>query len=103
MVMDAKQSKLAYQALLEVVERGGSQSQVARELNVAQSTVWKWLNEVRRIPAEYVLECERRYGTSRHLLRPDIYPRETLPREPMKDRPTADRFFGVDRALGQAS
>ncbi len=66
----------ALQALKLCVSRAGSQSQVARDLRVAQPTVWHWLNESCRLPAEYVLTAERLYGVSRHELRPDIYPKE---------------------------
>ena len=79
-------------ALTEIVDRCGSQSAVARALEVSQSAVWKWLNETGQLPAEHVLEAERRWGTSRHYLRPDIYPREYL-----IDRPVSGRFYAVEQ------
>lgn len=68
-----------YEALCLAIERAGSQSEIARNLGVAQPTVWKWLHKARQMPAEYVLTTERLYGVSRHLLRPDIYPVDLLP------------------------
>jgi DNA-binding transcriptional regulator YdaS (Cro superfamily) len=49
---------------------------MARDLGVPQSTMWRWLNQSKQLPAEYVLKAERLYGVSRHELRPDIYPVE---------------------------
>jgi len=51
---------------------------MARDLGVPQSTMWRWINQSRQLPAEYVLRAEELYGVSRHELRPDIYP-ETRP------------------------
>ena len=76
-----------FEALLTAVERAGSQSALARVCGVSQTSVWKWLQSSKRIPAEYVLRVEEVTGVSRHALRPDIYP---------VDLPPADRFFGVD-------
>mgnify|MGYP002079703104 FL=1 len=42
--------------------------------------MWRWLNQAKELPAEYVLEAERRYGVSRYELRPDIYPRQRVRR-----------------------
>lgn len=49
---------------------------MARDLDVSQPTVWRWINENGRMPAEHVLRAEQLYGVSRHDLRPDIYPVE---------------------------
>ena len=64
------------EALSACRDAAGSESQMARDLGVPQSTMWRWLNQAKELPAEYVLEAERRYGVSRYDLRPDIYPRE---------------------------
>lgn len=64
------------QALLKCRDKAGSDSQLARDLGVPQSTMWRWINETKKLPAEYVLLAERRFGVSRHELRPDIYPIE---------------------------
>jgi len=56
----------------------GSQSALARALGVSQPTVWHWLNQTKRLPAEHVLRAEQLYGVSRHDLRPDIHPVERL-------------------------
>ena len=73
-------------------QSAGSDSQMARDLNVTQPRVWRWLNQSKQLPAEYVLTAEQLYGVSRHDLRPDIYPRQT-----MTDQGSPDRFYGVDQ------
>lgn len=50
---------------------------LARRLAVDKTTVMRW--EVRRVPAERVLDVERVTGISRHELRPDLYPSEQRP------------------------
>ena len=76
-----------YEALSDAVERAGSQSALARICGVSQTSVWKWLQSSKRIPAEYVLRVEAATGISRHHLRPDIYPVEL---------PQPGRFYGID-------
>lgn len=78
-----------FEALVMCRDRAGSDSQMARDLGIAQPKVWRWINQSKQLPAEYVLAAERIYGVSRHHLRPDIYPVD-LP-------PAASRFMGVDR------
>ncbi|WP_448660340.1 transcriptional regulator [Sphingomonas sp. CJ99] len=68
-----------FEALTDLVERAGSQSALARALEVTQAAVWKWLQSSKRLPAEYVLKAEQLFGVSRHDLRPDIYPRDYPP------------------------
>lgn len=65
-----------YEALLACRDKAGSDSQMARDLDVPQSTMWRWINQTKQLPAEFVLQAERLYGVSRHFLRPDIYPIE---------------------------
>lgn len=65
-----------YEALKACRDAAGSDSQMARDLGVPQSTMWRWLNQTRQLPAEHVLRAEEIYGVSRHYLRPDIYPVE---------------------------
>jgi DNA-binding transcriptional regulator YdaS (Cro superfamily) len=84
-----------YEALKRCRDKAGSESQLARDLDVTQPRVWRWLNQTRQMPAEYVLTAEALYGVSRHNLRPDIYPRET-----MTDQHTGDRFCGIDLRAG---
>lgn len=79
------------EALNAAVAKAGSQSQIARDLEVHQPMVWRWLNQSKQLPAEYVLQVEELYGVSRHDLRPDIYPRQV-----MVDQGTPDRFVGID-------
>ncbi|MHB8368883.1 MAG: Cro/CI family transcriptional regulator [Leptospirales bacterium] len=40
----------------------GGQSALARELGVSQTTVWKWLNGIRKVPGPRALEIERMTG-----------------------------------------
>ena len=82
-----------YEALLRCREVALSDSQMARDLGVSQPTIWRWLNQSKRMPPEHVLDAERLYGVSRHALRPDIYPRNH-PLAPDDDR----RWIGVDLA-----
>lgn len=84
------QAMTRYEALLSLVEQAGSQSALARALGVSQPAVWFWLNQSKRLPAEYVIAAEEAFGVSRHDLRPDIYPREVM-RDAGKGR-----FLGVD-------
>lgn len=84
-----------FEALTRCRDRAGSDSQLARDLNVLQPRVWRWMNQSRQMPAEFVLLAERLYGVSKHDLRPDIYPRET-----MTDRAVEDRFCGIDLRAG---
>lgn len=79
-----------FEALIACREAAGSESQMARDLDVSQPTVWRWINQSKQLPAEHVLTAERLYYVSRHDLRPDIYPRDYPP------APDA-RFYGVDR------
>lgn len=81
-----------YEALLACRNAAGSDSQLARDLSVTQPRVWRWINQSKQLPAEYVLTAERLYGVSRHHLRPDIYP---------VDLPEASsRWSGVDQRAG---
>lgn len=65
-----------YEALVEAVRIVGSQQGFADLIGVSQSTVSRILKQLRQLPAEHVLPVEKATGVSRHLLRPDIYPRE---------------------------
>lgn len=85
-----------YEALLACRDKAGSESQMARDLEVSQPTVWRWVNQSRQLPSEHVLRCEELYGVSRHDLRPDIYPRNYPPAPEY-------RFLGVDQRAGRAA
>lgn len=91
-----------YEALILCRDAAGSDSQMARDLGVAQPKVWRWINQSKQLPSEFVLAAERIYGVSRHWLRPDIYPVD-LPPAPSRwasvDRRTAARSNGVDRRM----
>lgn len=84
-----------HDALLACRDVAGSDSALARALDVSQPTVWRWINQTRQMPAEYVLRAEAATGVSRHYLRPDIYPVEVHALPP--------RFLGVDRGAVRVS
>lgn len=70
-----------FEALIACRDAAGSDSALARMLSdhnvtVTQPRVWRWMNQTKLMPAEFVLQAERLFGVSRHNLRPDIYPRE---------------------------
>lgn len=66
-------------ALRCAVDLIGSQSAMGRLLGVSQRAVWRWVRENKILPAEHVLKVEAATGISRHLLRPDLYPRDETP------------------------
>lgn len=70
--------KRQFNALKKCQKAAGSDSQLGRDLGIPQSTMWRIINVYRKLPAEYVLQAEKRYGVSRHDLRPDLYPVEEL-------------------------
>jgi len=61
-------------ALKRAIKVAGSQTALAKALNVTQAHVWNWLNRDSQVTAEYVLSIERLTGVPRYELRPDIYP-----------------------------
>lgn len=71
-----QQNTTPFETLQKAVDIAGGQSALARVCDVSQAAVWKWLQSAKRLPAEHVLRVESATGISRHLLRPDIYPRE---------------------------
>lgn len=68
-----------FEALIACRDMAGSDSQLGRDLDIPQSTMWRIIHQSKQLPAEYVLKAERLYGVSRHELRPDIYPRSYPP------------------------
>lgn len=74
-----EQQLTPYEALIKAVEVAGSLAALARDCEVSTTAVWKWVQSAKRVSAEYVLRVEAATGVSRHLLRPDIYPRDTAP------------------------
>jgi DNA-binding transcriptional regulator YdaS (Cro superfamily) len=87
-----------FEALIACRDAAGSDSALARDLSdeivtVSQPRVWRWVNQARQMPAEFVLKAERLYGVSRHLLRPDIYPVEAI-------EASAPRWAGIDHGAG---
>lgn len=73
------QSKdLCLEGLKKVLKHVGGQNALARLLSVAQPSVYRWVHNAQRIPAEHVLKIEKALNgkISRHEIRPDIYPIE---------------------------
>ena len=64
----------SFEALSSALAAFGTQQAMARSLGVSQPTVWRWIHQAKRCPAEHVLALEAATGVSRHELRPDLYP-----------------------------
>jgi DNA-binding transcriptional regulator YdaS (Cro superfamily) len=64
-------------AAVRAAEAAGSQSALARVLGCTPQNVQRWC-ATGRIPAERVISIESATGISRHELRPDIYPAESV-------------------------
>lgn len=60
--------------LLYALEKAGGMSALANKIGISRQAISKW----RRIPAERVLAVEVATGISRHDLREDVYPRESV-------------------------
>ena len=73
-----------FEALEQLIDKAGSQSELARQLGCSPTAVWKWA-QTRRIGADYVLKAGELYGISPSDLRPDLYPRDL-----------GTRFYGTD-------
>jgi DNA-binding transcriptional regulator YdaS (Cro superfamily) len=72
-------TRIELDALKQAIDAAGSQSELARLLGVSTTSVWKMVNNAKRMSAEFVLKAEQATGVSRHDLRPDLYPRESHP------------------------
>ena len=87
-----------YEALIRCRDLAGSDSALARDLSkakpelpVTQPRVWRWINQSKQMPGEYVLAASELYGVPPHALRDDLYPRSL-----MTDQHVEDRFCGID-------
>jgi DNA-binding transcriptional regulator YdaS (Cro superfamily) len=63
---------MSSEALREAIRIAGSQTKLARAIDVTQGHVSQWLRRG-KVPAEKVLLIERATGIARHLLRPDVF------------------------------
>lgn len=63
-------------ALERAIKTAPTMTEFAKRLGVTPQVVTNWRR--RGIPVERVLDIERVSGVSRYVLRPDIYPRETV-------------------------
>lgn len=59
-------------SLRTAFEAVGSAFKLSKALGISAQAISQW----RRVPPTRVLEVERISGVPRHLLRPDLYPRE---------------------------
>ena len=69
--MNEKEREVA-EAAMNVARMAVGPTAIARVVGVTQPAVSQWTV----CPAERVLAVEKATGVSRHLLRPDIYPKE---------------------------
>lgn len=53
----------------------GSQAEFARQLGLAQTVVWQWLNGLRPVPAHHCIRIEdvTNGSVTRYELRPDVF------------------------------
>lgn len=68
------QSHSPEQALQRAIRAAGGAAKLAAELRISRPAVAQWS----LCPALRVLDVERLTGISRHDLRPDLYPAETV-------------------------
>lgn len=61
--------------LQKIIDKAGSQTRVAESIGKKPQHISYLMREAKELPAEYVLPLEEHWGISRHLLRPDIYPK----------------------------
>jgi len=68
-------------ALIKAIEIVGTQSELARRCGIKQQNVYNWLHRNKRVSVQHVLKVEAATNglVTRHELRPDIYPNETVP------------------------
>ena len=81
-----------FEALMAARNTFPSEKAMAEALGVSQPTIWRWVNQSKQLPAEYVIPVARLTGVSPHDLREDIYPRDI-----MVDHLAGFRFEGVDQ------
>lgn len=64
-----------YEALMKALEKAGGQEQLAKICGVTQPAISKWVNSLKEVPIQYVLQVEAATGISKHDLQPTYYPR----------------------------
>jgi DNA-binding transcriptional regulator YdaS (Cro superfamily) len=83
-----------FEALQLVFAHFRTQPAMAEAFGVSQPTIWRWMNQSKQMPPEFVLLAESITGVPRHFLRPDIYP---------VDLPPAAPWVGYDHGSGDRS
>lgn len=66
-------------AFADAVKAAGGQAPFARGVGCTAGNINQLMKKGSPLPDKYVLTAERLYGVSKHLLRPDLYPREVVP------------------------
>lgn len=84
-------------SLEKAIDLAGSQAELARQIGLSQTSVWKMLHRAGRATAEFVLKIEVATGVSRHDLRPDLYPREAPHARPSAEGLTPPSADGTKR------
>ena len=62
--------------LKAAVKKAGGYTVVALKIGATKQMIWSWVNVLKRIPAEHVMAMEQAINVPRHMIRPDIYPKE---------------------------
>jgi DNA-binding transcriptional regulator YdaS (Cro superfamily) len=65
-------------AINRAITSAGSQAELARQIGYSQMSVSRWSQGLVPTHPEAVLKIEAATGVSRHDLRPDLYPRESV-------------------------
>lgn len=76
MVLGMNNRKKPHDFLIAAVNMAGSQTKLAEICDCSRPAISLMLRDGRPLPAKYVLKVEQALGISRHLLNPEIYPRE---------------------------
>lgn len=71
-----------FEALELVFKHFRTQPAMADAFGVSQPTIWRWINQSKQMPPEFVLQAEAMTGIPRYFLRPDIYPVDMPPPAP---------------------
>ncbi len=83
--------------VIEAVKRCGSQRELAKLLNVEQSSVMRWIWQ--NCPAERAVQIEKAVGVSRRIIRPDLFGDRPLVITAFKPRNAVERERYGDRAI----
>jgi DNA-binding transcriptional regulator YdaS (Cro superfamily) len=71
------------EAFAMAITRAGGQSALARECGCTPGNISQLIKKGSWLPGRFVLKAEEATGVSRHLLRPDLYPRDVTSAAPL--------------------